>query len=882
MKKSLLRFAAVIVLCQVSPAQSQTTSRRELRAERAEGIKLDGRLDEPAWNRAESGSDFVQRYPDPGKAATMRTEVRVLYDESAIYVAARMFDPHPDSIAAPLGRRDPGDVTSDWIDVIFDSYNDRRTAYRFGVNPAGTKLDVYHFNDSDDDVSWDALWDVATRIDSLGWVAEFRIPLSQLRFHPVEGDRVWGLQFYRAVARRDEWSFWSPYAPSMPGFVSAMGMLRGLNGIKQSAAIELTPYVSSQVMTRQTSAGDPFGDANRFRNAAGVDFRVGLGSALSLTGAINPDFGQVEVDPAVINLSAAETFVEEKRPFFLEGSGIFNFGALPLDASLSYSQFIHWRRIGRAPQLFPDGEWSDMPEQTTILGAAKVSGQIAGGWSLGAAEVLTQRENARVVDASGARSTQLVEPLSNYFVGRAKRDFNEGRATLGFLGTSVNRSLEGESRSQLRNGAYLLGVDATAATRDRRITLGGFFTQSLVTGSTSAIAATQLSSVRYFQRPDQDRVRFDADRNELTGHDAAVGVVYRGEPWFGSAQIREITPGYEANDLGFQSRADIRTGTIAFGGERNSSMNTIRSLRATAYGLGGWNFDGDRVYARTGFTSSAQLSSFWNLSLRGSVRPSLIADQLTRGGPAISVPRQVEAGGSISTDSRREWTFGVTGSFADKAGRGTDRSIAGSVRFRPSPSIDISVAPTLDLFRDGAQYIRAVADPLATATFGARYVFATIRQRTLSIDGRADWIFTPTLSFQLFAQPFVSTARFAGYKEVRTTREYDFAEYGRDAGTISRESNGRFTIDPDGAGTASPFQIGDRFGESSFVTRALRVNAVLRWEYRGGSALYAVWQQTRDGAGLIGDDYSDADIGRLLDVPARNVFLIKASYRIGR
>ena len=378
----LFAHVLVVVACAI-PARSQTPStsaRLELRAAPAKSMKLDGRLDEEAWASAGVGTDFIQRYPDPGLRATMRTEVRVLYDAEAVYVGARMFDPHPDSIAAPLARHDPGDVSSDWIDVIFDSYNDRRTAYRFGVNPAGTKLDVYHFNDSDDDVSWDALWDVETRIDSLGWTAEYRIPLSQLRFHGSVGEQIWGLNFYRAVARRDEWTFWSPYTPSMPGFVSAMGILRGLVGLKPPSPVEVTPYFSSSVARQPISSGDPFAKRQQLNGAAGVDFRVGLGSALSVTGTLNPDFGQVEVDPAIINLSAVETFLPEKRPFFLEGSGIFQFGGPQVGSALVFSHFIHWRRIGRAPQLSPNAAWSDMPEQTTILGAAKVSGQLAGGW----------------------------------------------------------------------------------------------------------------------------------------------------------------------------------------------------------------------------------------------------------------------------------------------------------------------------------------------------------------------------------------------------------------------------------------------------------------------------------------------------------------------
>ena len=876
---------AIVILAALIPIGSgaQTaTPRRELRAAKAGPIKLDGRLDEPSWTTAPVGSDFVQRYPDPGLPATMRTEVRILYDADAIYVGARMFDPHPDSIAAPLGRRDPGDLSSDWIDVIFDSYNDRRTAYRFGVNPAGTKLDVYHFNDDDDDNSWNALWDVATRIDSLGWTAEYRIPLSQLRFHASSGEQVWGLQFYRAVARRDEWTFWSPFTPSMPGFVSAMGILRGLENVKPGSTLEVTPYLSSQATTARIAPGDPFGRSRSATGTAGADFRVALGPAISLTGAINPDFGQVEVDPAVLNLSAVETFLPEKRPFFLEGSGIFDFGSLPVGDALSFSRFIHWRRIGRQPQLQPDAAWTDTPAETTILGAAKVSGQISGGWSVGLTEAVTQHETAKTLSANGVPGLATVEPLSNYLVTRAKRDFNEGRATLGLLGTAVNRSLDSLSAQSLRSSAYVAGLDGTIATTDRRFTLGGFFAQSVVAGSTSAITATQRSSVHYFQQPDSPHLVFDGTRRRMTGHDAALGLVFRGRPWFGAIQVREITPGYEPNDLGYASRADVRTATADFGGFRNNSQSFFRSSSASVYTQNAWNFDGRDIYRRFGVASSAQLRSFWNVAATVSVKPQLFADRLTRGGPLLKVPSQVEVDATISTDGRRQVLGNLSGYSETKGPNGFERSLRAQLRVRPSASLDLSIAPTLQAVRSGSQYVRTVADSLAIATYANRYVFATLQQRTLSVDTRADWILTPQMSFQLFAQPFVSTARFRDYKEFRKPGTFLFDVYGRDRGTINKSADGTIVIDPDASGPAPSFMLGTGSNQTSFATSALRVNAVFRWEYRSGSALYLVWQQSRDAQTPATFDGPDERLGDVFNVPSKNVFLIKASYRIGR
>ncbi len=885
-RSALVPVVIVALLGSPMPSRGQTPAtaspvRQTLQAVRTtEPIRLDGVLDDEAWSRTQAGTDFIQRYPDPGKPATMRTEVRIAYDNEAVYVGARMFDPNPDSIAAPLARRDPAAINSDWIDVIFDSYNDRRTGYRFGVNPAGTKLDVYHFNDDEQDDSWDARWDASTRIDSLGWTAELRIPLSQLRFHGADGEQSWGLQFYRAVARRDEWTHWVEYPPTAPGFVSTFGELRGLVGLKPVSPVEITPYVSSSVAAGGDDALDPFRKSQHLGAAAGVDFRVGLGSALSLTGTVNPDFGQVEVDPAVINLSAVETFFPEKRPFFLEGAGIFEFGKVPVHAPYGFSRFVHWRRIGRSPQLSPDADWAHGPDQTTILGAAKLSGQLAGGWSLGVTDAVTQRENARVASVSGERGTALVEPLTNYLVGRAKRDFRDGRASIGALSTAVNRSLDSASASRLRGAAYLAGLDAISSSADRRWTVGGHFLQSLVTGSEAAIAATQTSSARYFNRPDADHLRYDPTLQSLAGHDAAVGLVYQGKPSFGSVQLAETSPGYESNDLGYMSRSDLRSATAAIGTRRNGMNGFVRDGRVMTYGMYATNFAGTPLYRRAGVTSSATFQSLWSASGALAYKWSVFTDRNTRGGPLMRGMRQWEADLSVSTDSRRKIVAGFSGNYEDRTSAGAESEFAVSMTARPTPSLQFSLSPTLSLLQDEAQYIRTVADTLATSTYGKRYIFATLNQRTFSVDTRADWTLTPALSLQLFAQPFRSTARFSGYKELRAPRSFDFNRYGVGAGTVDTLANGMLRVDPDGPGAAEAFTLGGGSNERSFVSRALRVNAVLRWEYRGGSALYLVWQQTRDGDDSLGT--FEESFSRMLHDPAKNVLHLKATFLLGR
>jgi Domain of unknown function (DUF5916)/Carbohydrate family 9 binding domain-like len=893
MRRALVFFVALIpavVRAQNQPktaAAVDTSVHRVAHAVRRTGeINLDGKLDEAAWQSAPPSGDFIQSYPKPGDRAPDQTEVRVLYDDEALYVGIRMYDAHPDSIAAQLARRDASGIYSDWVHLIIDSYHDRRTAFRFTVNPKGVKKDVYTSNDGNEDLNWDAVWEVATRVDSAGWVAEYRIPLSQLRFgnSPTGAERVWGFQVQRDIARRQERDTWSPWTPQSPGFVSLFGDLVGLVNVPTPQRLEVLPYVSTRATRAPGNSADPFFHSTDLKPSAGADVQYGLPAGLTLTATVNPDFGQVEVDPSVVNLSAFETFFPEKRPFFLEGSDVFSFGQVFVHNDFGSQQYFYSRRIGRQPQRLVGGpgvEFVKAPDQTTIAGAAKVTGKTHG-WTVGVLDAVTPQESADVLSVSGdeppARFSTPVEPLTNYFVGRLKRDFRGGATVVGSMLTSTIRDVSNPVFTDLlRRNATFGGVDFEHDIWKRTWIASGYLAGSHVTGSANAIAATQLSSSHYYQRPDADYIDFDPTRTSLDGHIGEIALARNGSV-FGSFAYKEMSPGLELNDIGFHGRADFRAASTLVGYQDYTAGKLFRNFTLYGYTNETWNFGGNLIYNGFAGGGNATFSNLWNAGYTFGVSPSVYSDRFTRGGPLSKAPSSWNAGINAGSDSRKP--FSVTGSlnYTHDASGGDFPSLSTTIDMRPSTTVHLVLGPSLSAARSTGQFVRSVSDALATSTFGRRYVFADLHQTTLAMDTRVEWTFTPAVSLQVYAQPFVAAGRYSNFKEFAAPRTYDFAVYGRDRGTISRSASGVYTVDPDGAGLAPSFQ----FGDPNFNVRNLRGNAVLRWEYRPGSALFVVWQQQRSGFEPIGDFSASRDVGDIFKTVPTNVFLVKATYWIGR
>jgi hypothetical protein len=807
-------------------------------------IVIDGKHTEPIWEQAPKVTEFVQREPAEGAAPTFRTEARIAYDDEAIYVAIRAFDDDPTKIEGILTRRDQRSP-SDWLRVIVDSYYDRRSGYEFGVNPVGVKTDRYYFNDGQSDDSWDAVWDVKTETDGDGWRAEFRIPFSQLRFNNTTGGPV-GFAILREVARLNETSTWPLLSRNANGFISQFGDVTGLRMGGAPKKFEIVPYTVGKVATEPDGDGNPLVDSPDPGASVGVDLKYAIRPGLTLTATANPDFGQVEADPAVVNLDAFETFFPERRPFFVEGSGTFRFNMDCNDGNCT--GLFYSRRIGRAPQgsaETADGEYSAAPDAATIIGAAKVTGRM-GNFSVGALTALTAHEDATIAADSDLNTrTQVVEPQTMYTVVRARREY-QNQSNVGFMFTGTNRKLVPDV-SFLTDEAWAGGVDY-----DWRLSptynIAGHLAGSRLQGSPEAITRMQENNVHAYQRPDADYVDVDPLATSLQGHSGSVafgkiaGDKTRFNSYFGYK-----SPGFDSNDLGYMRRADERNLGNWFQWRDFTPSRYVRTWNFNLNQYAGWNFGGDRLY------SGANINSHWtftnNYSIGGgfNVDGTPFRDRVTRGGPGVLGTRGVGGWYYANTDNRKPVSFSYNGNFWRRAeNTGSSRGINPWVNLRPTSALSISVGFRYDHNVDDAQWVENVEDAGAT-----RYLFGHIDQTTVAMTYRVNYTMTPNLSLQIYAEPFVSAGEYTNFKELVD---------GRDPNYATRYRPYAYSGNPD------------------FNYRSFRTTNVLRWEYKPGSTLFVVYQSGRQETETYGDFHFGRDFGGVFSAPAHNVFLVKFTY----
>jgi len=829
-----------------------------------EPVRIDGRLEESVWADAPSHRGFVQKEPVEGAAAANDSEVWILYDEEAVYVGARLYDESPSTIARNMVRRDATyNGQFDYFEVMLDPNLDRRTGYRFRVSPANVQADRYLFDDGGEDQNWDGVWTSAVTLTADGWHVEMRIPLSQIRYEAKAGEQIWGINFGRRRAADNELTRFALESALRPGRVSQFGLLTGVRIEQPARRLEIRPYVLSRAQGNPQASADVLGGSGRFSGQTGVDLRYGLGTQFTLDATFNPDFGQVELDPAVINLTAFEVFLDERRPFFVEDARVFDFSLSGGQNKLFYS-----RRIGRQPQGVPpaDALASRAPDQASIVGAAKLTGRTQSGLSVGALLALTEQEEGQfLLESDAATRSYVAEPGSVHGVLRISQDLNQGRSNVGGILTALRRRLPSSgSFDDLTSTAFNGGFDFEHNWSDRTWALWGFFAGSHIRGDSAALTRVQRASNHFLQRPDLAWSRFDPTRTTLTGAEWRLQFEKRRGNWTGALWAAQVTSGFEINDLGFSNSRERLDGGARVSYQVIAPGRLFRNWTVSSFTFQNWSHEalrdvwswdswGDAHTAGT-FNASfnAEFVNFWELRTSAGYTPDRVSRVATRGGPVMADPGNSSFSVSLQTDNRR--TFSMRPNLSVSRGRsrsGNELRVGAAMNVQPTSQVEVSFEPVWTRSTDGAQYVGTHPDPSYAPTFGARYVFSGLDRESVSMVTRLNWTFTPRLTLQLYAQPLLSAGDYVTYKQLASPGSFAFQDL------------------PEGVDYG--------FGDRDFNVRSLRANAVLRWEYRPGSTVFLVWQRRQSESATRGDFDFSRDVGRLWGAPGNDTFIVKVN-----
>jgi hypothetical protein len=822
---------------------------------------VEGVLNDPCWAEGTWAGEFTQWIPNEGAKPSQPTQLKVLYDDRCIYVAIRAFDGEPEKISRRAGKRD--EFNGDIVGITFDSYHDHRTGFEFDVTAAGQKIDLVLTNPSSIDPNWNAVWDGAAGSEDSAWTAEFKIPLSQLRYSNDQ-EQIWGMHCWRWIDRLQEESDWEPQSSTGPGAVYLFGELHGIRNLPRSRRIEIMPYTLGELKTFPIDRHNPFaGKGRRWLGNAGLDAKIGLTSNITADLSINPDFGQVEADPSVMNLTAFETFFEEKRPFFLEGRSIFAFDFD--DVNMFYS-----RRIGHLPTYAPplqEGEFIQFPDYTTILSALKVSGKTSDGLAVGVLQSITDKETASIKGPT-TEKVVAVEPLTSYSVARVEQDFGEGNTALGGILTATNRFINDPQLTSMNRNAFTGGIDLLHQWNDKEFFLTAKIVAGTVAGSTDAITALQGSSARYYQRPDIRYVHFDSSRTSLAGYGGQIRIGKGSKGlWRYSSELNWRSPGLDLNDLGYMQLADVIKLRNSVSYFVNQSESIFRTYSLGISQTSAWDFGGRYLSTSVGSTVYAEFLNNWAVGLSFTYNPEALDTRLLRGGYAMRIPASWTGSVVARTDPSRpvfaEWNVGFSRS-AD--GSGQSSTIQPGLTARPVATLRLSASVAYQSTVDNLQYVA-----LQEGGSDQQYILARIRQRSLGITFRIDYNITPVLSLQFYGSPFASTGRYASFKVVTDPLAGHYVDRFAGFDPVLNGSTYTGSIGPASVPTFS-------FEDPDFAFSQFRSNLVLRWEYLPGSQVYLVWSHQRTvydqpGAGSLG-----GALGGLRSANPENLFVAKLNY----
>jgi hypothetical protein len=822
--------------------------------------EIDGKLDDVCWKTGEWTGNFTQWIPKEKGVPSQKTELKILYDNENLYVAIRAYDNEPEKILRTAGRRD--EFKGDIVGVCFDSYHDHRTGFEFDVTAAGQKIDLILTNPMSSDENWNAVWYAKAGSEDSAWVAEMQIPLSQLRFRD-EDEQTWGLHCWRWIDRLKEEDDWEIQELNTAGMLYLFGHINGIKGIKKNLDVELVPYVSGKLSTYQQEINNPYKkDGKNWNGNAGLDGKINLSNSFAFNFTINPDFGQVEADPSEMNLTAFETFFEEKRPFFLEGKNIFDFSID--DINIFYS-----RRIGHLPLYTPsvgDNEYIKMPDKTTILDAVKLSGKTDNGFSVGIIQSLTSDQSAKI-SINNNEIAKTVEPMTNYLIGRVQKDFNEGSTVLGGILTMTNRFIRDDYLNFMNRGAYTCGFDLLHYWDDKEYYVNAKVVGSLVNGDNAAMLNLQKSSARYYQRPDIMGSSLDSTLTQLYGHGGKiiVGKASKGL-WKYSANLSWRSTGLELNDAGYMQTADLLAQGNSVTYSINQPSGILKTFSSTLTQKNNWNYSGEFLYSSMEVAAKFGFNNNWSISTDVLVNTAKLDTKILRGGNAMKMPSSFACEASVSSDNSKRIYFSTGVDFLHSTYNSLETiSYEAGINFRPVDALYLSVNGEYTRNTNSLQYISKINCNLQN-----HYILGRLEQETLELTFRIDWNLTPELSIQYYGSPFAAVGAYSEYKDVINGRADNYSDRFIIYNSKQMDKNILLDINKNGKYEA-------QLSNPDFSYSQFRSNLVFRWEYRPGSQLYFVWAS--DLTNLSAEAKS---IGSVIKDAANyvpdNIFLVKLNY----
>jgi len=870
---TLLTIAAL--LCTILSAQDTIQKKSYQATYTSSAPTIDGALDDDAWQAGTWAGDFTQFEPHNGAKVSQNTEFKILFDDNNIYVAIKAFDTNPDSIVRRISRRDNGD--GDFVGISFDSYYDRQTGFTFLTNAAGVKNDFMWAKDGQiEDDTWDPVWFTDAKIYDWGWAAEMRIPLTQLRFR-ISDEGVWGLEVFRRLFRSQEMSAWQHIDRNASGMVHNFGKLTGLTGIKPRKQADITPFVVGSLETFENEAGNPFATGTAWKYNAGLDAKFGITNNMTLDVTVNPDFGQVEADPSEVNLTAYETFFQEKRPFFIEGNNITSFRTGIGDGDLGYDNLFYSRRIGRSPHIGVDteeNEYARIPRNTPIISALKLTGKTPDGLSVGILEAVTAEGKAEI-DSLGERSWKTVEPLTNYFVSRVMKDFAGGKTVIGGAFTNTHRFLDGTGIDGLVRNANTAGVDFTQYFGDERT---WFFSATVagsnLSGSTVAIENLQYSPVHYYQRPDADYVEVDPTRTSMNGFGGNVQTGKVAGRWNFMAFGYFKSPGFDLNDAGYLQNADALMTGLWSAYRFDKPFSIFRQIRPNFNCWTGWDFGGTHLFTGGNLSVYVQFKNLWWTNIGGNYQDKSLSNTILRGGPSMVTPSNRSFNFNVGSNSSKI-IYGTAWINGGKGGEeASERWSTGlNLTAKPGQSFSVTLSPSYSKNTNTIQYV-------TYNSHADRYVLSQIDQQIVSMSLRLNYNITPDLTIQYWGQPFLAAMDYSKFKVVTDPRAEKLADRYHTLTESQLEFNAgenRYYVDENNDGTSDySFRNPDN-NYDQFLS-----NLVARWEFRPGSTLYLVWSQTRSYYDTTGSFSLEENLNNLYtEKKPYDVFLIKFTYRFG-